>query len=576
MSAIKGVNSVHSVSILDKADKAEKDTQVEKAEKKDSILISKEAKSAVEAMEQKKEAKDAGSDVKGRIEKLLDKAKEMNVQLTGKAEERIGKVLDIAEKMNQKITDKAEKRIGKVLDKAEKMRTRITDRTEKKINRMFAKAEKMNKRITKQGNRMIKRILRNAEREGGDSVSKAEKVIEKIKAKMEESRAKITAKAEKYAEKKLARAETKRARITARAEKRIEKELARAEEKREKIADRAEKRVEKELTKVGYNAEKKSDGKVSKAGSAKKTDAHTTSSHRESIFVKKDNVSASPAAKKEGPSIIEKAVSKDTEKSDDDKKTVQKEAKPEITAKTEMAEKVKFKAGNDDDDDDDKKNVATVNNANAPQNSQKPADNKTVKNQKKEAGIVEKKEMNEVPSGSKDKAFGQIKNIFNQFDNMMKGLNKKMDVEEEKMLTGGNKSFGDFIDGLSKAFDDLNAVNSQVLKNLKEIKKANSASDTHKLGMVEIKKDRLGELFDMGNRGSSLGINRIGDSGEGSGNFTATSFMSSMSKNINEGLENYRDAKAASEADEANESKEAKGASDEQLINTGAELSALA
>ncbi len=57
-------------------------------------------------------------------------------------------------------------------------------------------------------------------------------------------------------------------------------------------------------------------------------------------------------------------------------------------------------------------------------------------------------------------------------------------------------------------------------------------------------------MFDSGH--GSGAINRIGDAGEGSGNFNAVSFMSSLSNSINDGLDSYKDVqKAEKESKEA-------------------------
>jgi len=137
-----------------------------------------------------------------------------------------------------------------------------------------------------------------------------------------------------------------------------------------------------------------------------------------------------------------------------------------------------------------------------------------------------------------------------------------------------SKGFGDFIDGLRKSFDvkDKTEDNSS-FKNLKKIRKTNSASDTHKLGMAQVNKDTLDHLFNGGEKNTGFGINSIGDSGEGSGNYSATKFMSSMSNNINDGLENYKKVK------ESAEEKDEKGIMDvkeENQVKAKTELSAVA
>ena len=149
-----------------------------------------------------------------------------------------------------------------------------------------------------------------------------------------------------------------------------------------------------------------------------------------------------------------------------------------------------------------------------------------------------------------------------------------MDDIDDKMAEDKSKGFGDFIDGLNKAFAPKgNTEENSFLKNLSKMRKTNSASDTHKVGMAQIKKDNLDHLFNGGAEKSGFGINHIGDSGEGSGNFSATKFMSSMSSNINDGLDNYKKVK------ESAEEKDEKGIMDvqqENQVKAETELSAIA
>ncbi|MBT7274359.1 MAG: hypothetical protein HN887_05030 [Campylobacteraceae bacterium] len=85
--------------------------------------------------------------------------------------------------------------------------------------------------------------------------------------------------------------------------------------------------------------------------------------------------------------------------------------------------------------------------------------------------------------------------------------------------------------------------------------------------MEQIKAETLSSLFKGGSTNSSFGINRVGDNGEGSGNYSAVNFMSDMSGNVSDGLDSHKDAKEAREAATENGVKQA---------NAEAELSALA
>jgi hypothetical protein len=70
----------------------------------------------------------------------------------------------------------------------------------------------------------------------------------------------------------------------------------------------------------------------------------------------------------------------------------------------------------------------------------------------------------------------------------------------------------------------------------------------HRLGVALVTKETVSQSLDNGT------INNIGDAGEGSGNSNAVSSMSSLSNNIKNALESYKDVQKAE-----NESKEAFG-----------------
>jgi len=94
------------------------------------------------------------------------------------------------------------------------------------------------------------------------------------------------------------------------------------------------------------------------------------------------------------------------------------------------------------------------------------------------------------------------------------------------------------------------------LKNLSKGADEHGASAADQVGKATIQAETLSGLLKGGQASSNSGINRVGDGGEGSGNFTATNFMADMSsKGVSNGLDNYKDAKEAREEATENQAK---------------------
>ncbi len=329
--------------------------------------------------------------------------------------------------------------------------------------------------------------------------------------------------------------------------------------------------------------------------SAKKEDAPVTLKPQKSIFDKTDTVKSSPTplekapVKKDEPTLAEKAIAANKEKSEEAKAAAEKEektamaAKPAIKEKPEITEKavVKAKDNDDDDGDDDKKvapglakkeegalppglakNEGTGGLEKTPpgQGQKNDALAKLEKELRKMLDDIVKKTENaaqglekkdEFP-GKAEKAFEEIVGMFNDIDRMVNGLDKEEDGADE------NEDIGKFADGLKGMLDDMGSAKSNsFLRNLNKDSDGNGASDAHKEGMDQIHAEKLSSLFKGGNTGSAFGINRVGDSGEGSGNFSAVDFMSDMSNNVGEGLDSFKDAKEAREEATKNEAKQA-------------------
>jgi hypothetical protein len=142
-------------------------------------------------------------------------------------------------------------------------------------------------------------------------------------------------------------------------------------------------------------------------------------------------------------------------------------------------------------------------------------------------------------NGNEGNAFGQLVNFFNNIDKMINGFADKAegkDGDKGDSLLNFASRLSDMFSGINKAFG-----------------RHENDNVGHRLGMAQVKKETVGQLFNSGHGSGS--INRIGDAGEGSGNFNAVSFMSSLSNSINDGLDAYKDIQKA-EKESKEEAKE--------------------
>ncbi len=154
--------------------------------------------------------------------------------------------------------------------------------------------------------------------------------------------------------------------------------------------------------------------------------------------------------------------------------------------------------------------------------------------------------------GNADKVFEKIVGMFNEIDKMVNDLGKDVDKADEK------KGFGNFVNGLSEMFRSGGKTQgNSFLKDLHKVVDEHGASDANKVGKATIQAETLGSLLKGGSTNSSYGINRVGDGGDGSGNFSAVNFMSDMSNNVGSGLDMYSDAKEARSSAGENGEKEA-------------------
>jgi hypothetical protein len=152
-------------------------------------------------------------------------------------------------------------------------------------------------------------------------------------------------------------------------------------------------------------------------------------------------------------------------------------------------------------------------------------------------------------NGSPDKMFAEIVDFFNGIDKLVNRFADKVEGKDSNDKDNG-QGIVKFASNLNKMFSHIN----------KAFGRHSNDNVGHRLGMAQIKKETISQLFDSGH--GSGAINRIGDAGDGSGNFNAVSFMSSLSNSINDGLESYKDMqKAEKESNEESkeESKEAVG-----------------
>ena len=140
--------------------------------------------------------------------------------------------------------------------------------------------------------------------------------------------------------------------------------------------------------------------------------------------------------------------------------------------------------------------------------------------------------------GGPGNMFGQLVNFFNDIDKMVNGFadgaegKGKGEDKGDSLLNLGSK-LNDMFSGINKAFGGNDNVG-------------------HRLGMAQANKEQIGQLFNSDGHGNGA-INRIGDAGEGSGNFNAVSFMSSMSNSVNDALSTYKEVQEKVEQQEAKE-----------------------
>ena len=325
---------------------------------------------------------------------------------------------------------------------------------------------------------------------------------------------------------------------------------------------------------------------------AKKDDAPATQAPQKSIFEKTDDAKSSPSqlektqAKKDEPTLVEEAIAANKEKSEEAKAAAEKDektkmaAKPAIEAEPKINEKAEVKAKDDDDDDDNK--VAKANEKVVPPGLEKKEELPPGQEKKEDAlSKLEKelkkmledivKQAEKVPPGlakkdelpgNADKAFEEIVGMFNDIDKMVNGLDQEVEDADEK------SGLGEFVSGLKEMFGSGAGVEgNSFLKNLHKVADEHGASAAHEVGMATIKAETLSGLLKGGSANSDFGINRIGDSGDGSGNFSAVNFMSELSNNVEDGLDSYKDAK---------EAREAAGENQASAAGVEADLSALA
>ncbi len=261
-----------------------------------------------------------------------------------------------------------------------------------------------------------------------------------------------------------------------------------------------------------------------------------TQAPHESIFTKTANE----------PTLVEKSHDENKEKSEDAKavaaneEKTKMEAKPAINAKPEITEK-----------------PAKAEKPVPAEKAEKPAKEESMSKLEKALKDILKeilKSENEAPGltdksegpGNSENASEKIASMFNEIEKMVNELDE--DVEEADEKSG----FGEFVSGLKDMFGSGNGVEgNSFLKGLNKVTDEDSDSG------AQIKAETLSGLLKGGSANSAFGVKRVGDNGEGSGNFTAVNFMSDMSNNASEGLDSYKDAKEAREAAANNQAQQA-------------------
>ena len=149
-----------------------------------------------------------------------------------------------------------------------------------------------------------------------------------------------------------------------------------------------------------------------------------------------------------------------------------------------------------------------------------------------------------------DNAFGQLVDFFSGIDKIINGFADKAEGKDNSEDKGDSlvrfaSRLNDMFSGINKAFG----------------RQSNGGDVGHRLGMTQAYKQTISRLFENGH-GSGGGISRISDAGEGSGNLSVGSFMSSMSNGINDALNTYKEVQKKVEEQKAakEEAKEAVGA----------------
>ncbi len=170
-------------------------------------------------------------------------------------------------------------------------------------------------------------------------------------------------------------------------------------------------------------------------------------------------------------------------------------------------------------------------------------------------GLEEKEEL---PPGLAKKLTNTIK-LLNTIEEIVNTLYKSEAVEGEEKETDPTK----LAEELKQKVSDMEEADFNKFSDKLRGLRINNSSINQLFGIEE--KSGLNEIIkDIGN------INHIGDNGDGSGNFSATRFMDTLSSNINDALETYKEVKETVEDEEAKEANEAKQA------NAEARFSALA
>ena len=313
----------------------------------------------------------------------------------------------------------------------------------------------------------------------------------------------------------------------------------------------------------------------------------STQSPRESIFTKKA-AAQTTSTHAEKPGLVEEAATKNKEKNEEAKAVAKKEdktameAEPAINAEPKITEKATppgLAAKEEVPPGLAAKEEVPPGQAVQAEKSEAAAGNtvsrlekalkevlKAIANTEELPPGLEKKE--ELPGNSQN-ATDKIADMFNDIGKMVAELDEEGEGADEK------SGLGEFVSSLKNMFSDVDSSQgNDFLKNLHKVADEHGADAANKVGKATIQAETLSGLLKGGQASSNSGINRVGDSGEGSGNFTATNFMADMSsKGVSDGLDSYREAKEAREDRAVNEANEA---GKEKQANAEAQLSVVA